>query len=77
MKCTICKHGDTIDGFTTITLEKNAATIVFQQVPALVCDNCGEKYVEGVVTSVLLAKSREILASGVKVDIREYPLSVA
>jgi len=77
MKCTICKHGDTIDGFATITLEKNGATIVFQQVPALVCDNCGEKYVKGVVTSAILAKSREIIASGVKVDIRDYQLSVA
>jgi len=43
MKCVICKHGETVDGFTSIILEKNGATIVFQQVPALVCDNCGEK----------------------------------
>ena len=77
MKCTICKHGETVDGFTSITLEKNGATIVFQQVPALVCDNCGEKYVRGEITSAILQKSREIIASGVKVDIRDYQLNVA
>jgi len=43
----------------------------------LVCDNCGEKYVRGEITSALLKKSREIIASGVKVDIRDYQLNVA
>jgi len=73
----ICKHGETVEGFTTVTLEKNGATIVFQQVPALVCDNCGEKYVQGAVSSALLQQARKIIENGVKVDIREYQLSVA
>ena len=77
MKCMICKHGETIDGFTTVTLEKNGATIVFQKVPALVCDNCGERYVKSEVTSALLKKAKEIIKGGVKVDIRDYKLSVA
>jgi len=77
MKCVICKHGETIDGFTSIILEKNGATIVFQQVPALVCDNCGEKYIDGKVTSSLLLKANEIIAGGVKVEIRNYQLNVA
>ena len=77
MKCMICKHGDTVEGFTSVTLEKNGATIVFQKVPALVCDNCGEKYLDGDVSSKLLKKAREIIKGGVKVDIREYQLNVA
>ena len=77
MKCMICKHGETVDGFATVTLEKNGTTIVFQQVPALVCDNCGEQYIKGEITSAILKKSREIVASGVKVDIRDYQLNVA
>ncbi len=77
MKCMICKHGETFDGFTTVTLEKNGTTIVFQKVPALVCDKCGEKYVKGDVTSGLLKKAKEIMLGGVKVDIREYQLNVA
>ncbi len=56
---------------------KNGATIVFLQVPALVCDNCGEEYVNGDISSSILIKAREIIASGVKVDIREYQQSVA
>ena len=34
MKCMICKHGSTVDGTATITLEKNGATIIFKHVPA-------------------------------------------
>ena len=77
MKCMICKHGETVDGFTTVTLEKDGATIVFQNVPALVCDNCGEKYIKGNITSALLIEANKIVRSGVKVDIRNYQLTAA
>ena len=73
----ICKHGETVDGFTTVTLEKDGATIVFQNVPALVCDNCGEKYIKGNITSALLIEANKIISSGVKVDIRNYQLTAA
>ena len=77
MKCIICKNGESISGFTSITLEKNGSTIVFKNVPALVCDNCGEKYVDDVVTGTLLKKAQEIINCGVEVDIREYKLDAA
>jgi YgiT-type zinc finger domain-containing protein len=73
----ICKHGQTEKGSTTITLEKNGATIVFKHVPALVCDNCGERYLEDDVTKELLKTAKEIQKSGVEVDIREYRLTAA
>ncbi len=77
MKCMICKHGETQEGYTTVTLEKNGATIIFQKVPALICDNCGEQYVQDKTTRHLLEKAQEIIESGVKVDIRDYQLSAA
>ena len=77
MKCTICKHGETVEGFTTVTFEKKGTTIVFKQVPALVCDNCGEKYINEGVTKELLTKAQEIVKSGVEVDIRHYQLHAA
>jgi len=77
MKCLICKNGETKHGFTTITLEKKDSTIIFKNVPAMVCDNCGEKYVDGAVTKNLLSKAKDIVNSGVEVDIRNYNLSAA
>lgn len=60
VKCVICKHGETENGFTTVTLEKNDSTIVFKHVPAHVCDNCGEKYVDSEVTAELFIKAQSI-----------------
>jgi len=77
MKCMICKHGETEKGFTTVTLEKNGSTIVFKHVPALICDNCGEKYIEDEVSASLLKNAQEIIKNGVEVDIREYKLNAA
>jgi YgiT-type zinc finger domain-containing protein len=73
----ICKHGNTQKGSTTITLEKDGSTIVFKHVPALVCENCGEKYIEDFITKEVLLKAKEIQKSGVEVDIREYKLNAA
>ncbi len=45
MKCAICRHGITTDGYTTIVLERDQTTVVFKKVPAQICGNCGEEYV--------------------------------
>ncbi|MCF6341164.1 MAG: type II toxin-antitoxin system MqsA family antitoxin [Sulfurimonas sp.] len=75
MKCMICKHGETQEGTTTITLERGTSTIVFKDVPALVCDNCGEKYVEDKITKSLLKNANDIIKSGVEVDIRKFQIA--
>jgi len=77
MKCMICKHGLLENGFSTITLGKDTSTIVFKHVPSLVCDNCGEKYVDDAITSNLLIKANEIMKSGVVVEVREYQQEAA
>ena len=43
-----------------------------KEVPAHICDNCGEKYIDDSVMKELLEKAREIVESGVEVDIRKY-----
>ena len=75
MKCMICKHGETKLGTTTVTLEKDRTTIVFKEVPAHICDNCGEKYIDDDVTKELLKRAREIANRGVEVDIRKYDIA--
>jgi len=71
----ICKHGETKEGTTTVTLEKGSSTIVFKEVPAQICDNCGEKYIDEATTKELLNKAREIVKNGVEVDIRKYEIA--
>jgi YgiT-type zinc finger domain-containing protein len=71
----ICKHGETKRGTTTVTLEKDGSTIVFKEVPAQICDNCGEEYIDESTTRALLKKASEIAKNGVEVDIRKYEIA--
>ncbi len=75
MKCVICKHGETEEGATTITLERGSSTIVFKDVPAQICDNCGEKYVDSKTTKNLLKKANELIKNGAEVDIRKFKVA--
>ena len=72
MKCAICKKGETKPGKTTVTLERNGMTLVFKGVPANVCVNCGEEYVDEKTTKQLLKTAEEAAKAGIQVDIREY-----
>jgi YgiT-type zinc finger domain-containing protein len=72
MKCVICKNGETKPGTTTILLERANTTIVIKQVPAEVCQNCGEGYVDEETTDRLLQMAEDAIKSGVQVDIRQF-----
>ncbi len=72
MKCVVCKHGDTAAGYATITLERGGSTVVLKKVPAKICSNCGEEYVDEEQTQRVLAIAEELSRSGVQVEVREY-----
>lgn len=72
MKCPICRTGQTGPGKATVTLERDGLTLVVRGVPARVCRNCGEEYVEQSEASRLLAMTEAAVKAGVKVDIRDY-----
>ena len=76
MKCMACKQAETQPGKPTVTLERNGATLVFKDVPAEVCPNCGEDYVDEAVTRALLQSAEDMVASDVQVDIRTYAAAV-
>ena len=72
MICIICKQAQTQSGKATITFERGTTTIVFKGVPARVCPNCGEEYVEESVSAELLKSAEDAAKAGVHVDVREY-----
>lgn len=72
MKCVICKKGETRPGKVTVTLDKEGATLVFRGVPASICLNCGEEYVDGDITASLLESAAEAARSGIEVEVRQY-----
>ncbi len=72
MKCVICKHGEIAKGTTTVVLNRDETTVIFKQVPADVCKNCGEYYLSSEVTGQILSKAEEAVKKGVEVEILRY-----
>ena len=72
MKCVMCKTGNLAPGTKTVLLEKEATILVFKQVPALVCDQCGEGYTDEDVTDRLLRFVEEEAKKGPREDFVQY-----
>jgi YgiT-type zinc finger domain-containing protein len=72
MKCVICKNGETKPGKATITLNRGETSLVFKEVPAEICDNCGEPYTDQVVTEKLQESARQAERDGAEVVVRRY-----
>jgi len=69
MECVICKHGSAKQGFATITLERDNAIVVFKNVQALVCENCGDFYLTTETTNMLFDMASLSLEKGVEFEI--------
>lgn len=72
MKCIICKQASTQPGTTTVTLERGCLTMVVKCVPARVCPNCGEAYVDETVAEDLLNTAEQAARVGAQVEVRQY-----
>ena len=72
MKCVICRNGSLSPGTTTVVLNRGETAVIFKQVPADICENCGEYYLSQEVTKHVLMKAEEAVAKGVEVEISRY-----
>jgi len=46
MQCSICKNGTTKQAVITVPLVKDNSVVIVKGVPAEVCQNCGEYYLD-------------------------------
>jgi len=72
MECVICKNGKTQQGLVTFSLERDGAIIVFKNVPALICENCGDYYLTQEVTDSLLKRASRTFEKGVEFEIINF-----
>lgn len=75
MTCPVCKTGMMKPGRTTVVLTKGKATAVFKEVPASVCDDCGEYWLDEETSVDLYERAEQVFASGQEVAI--YSFAVA
>lgn len=72
MTCVICKSGILEAGTTTVTLERGTTLIVIRRVPATICPNCGESYLDDAVVDQVYQAADDATAAGVEIDVREF-----
>ncbi len=72
MRCPICRQGETRPGTVTLVLERDALTMVVRHVPALVCENCGEEYVDETAAAAALEQAETAAREGVTLEVREF-----
>ena len=69
MECVICKNGTTRKGKVTVTLERNKSIIAIKDVPAQVCQNCGEYFLDATMTAEVLRRAEQAVEKGTEVQV--------
>ena len=46
MTCLVCKHNRFTNGTTILPIERGKAILLITDIPARVCENCGETYLD-------------------------------
>ncbi len=72
MKCFVCRFGEIEPGVTTYNLNHDPMTLVVKNVPASVCDSCGEGHLEPEVSVRLQEIVKEARTAGVEFMVRKY-----
>lgn len=70
--CHVCGTGQAAPGKATVTLQRGETTVVVKDVPAQVCDNCGEYYLSAEMTEKVLALAEGAVRKGAEVEILRW-----
>ena len=72
MKCVICKLGETHTGKTTVTLNRGESTIIIKDVPAQICDNCGEYYLSDEISEQVMALAENAIKNNAEIEVLRF-----
>jgi YgiT-type zinc finger domain-containing protein len=72
MKCPICNFGEMKDGKAIVTLQREEAVIVIKNVPARVCENCGEYMLSEAVTARVMELAEQAIAHHAEIEVLQY-----
>ena len=72
MQCSLCRHGNTSPGSVTVTLERGPAIIIIKNVPAQVCENCGEYYLDEQTSRRVMEMAEKAVKNNAEVEILSY-----
>ena len=70
--CVTCRKGNMVAGYTIVTLHKDDHIFSFKQVPASICDTCGDYTLSMDVAEALLKQAANAESRGVELEIQQY-----
>ena len=72
MKCFVCRNGDTKLGRITYHAERDGRSVLVRDVPAAICNQCGEDYIDIEVSQVVYDIAERELARGEELQVTTY-----
>jgi len=72
MQCLICRQAEIVDGLKSVTFEREEFRLLINNVPAQICPNCAEAYVEEDVAMRLLNEVEDVFAQGMMDVVCEF-----
>jgi len=57
---------------TTVTLQRDKSVVVIREVPAEICDDCGEYYLSEAIAHRVYADAADTVQRQVEVEIQRY-----
>ena len=72
MNCVICKNGNMNEGHVTVTLQRGDSIIVLKNVPASVCENCGEYTLSETVVERVMQIAEKSVTKKVEIEVLNY-----
>ncbi|HEV7507405.1 MAG TPA: type II toxin-antitoxin system MqsA family antitoxin [Thermoanaerobaculia bacterium] len=70
--CLVCRQGQTRTGQATVVLQRGETFVIFKDVPADVCENCGEEYFSDRIAGDLLKRAEKAIRNGAEVEILRF-----
>ena len=75
MTCPLRRMGEMKAGHTTVVLTRGDATVVFKQVPAMVCDDCGDYFFDEKTTIDVYQRAEQAFTTGQEVAISKFAVA--
>ncbi len=77
MKCVVCSRGEMLEELRPRVVERDGRVAVVRRVPVLVCDACGEIYLDAKVVKQLDVLFRRLLEGPVDHVVGHFEQAVA
>ena len=72
MECLMCKNGTTKKGLVNVPIVRDDKIIFFKKIPAEICDNCGDYYIDSTIANEIYKKANERMNEGVEMEVTQY-----